>query len=211
MDPFDVYQRDAGSGLIALGGICISILFSVICICCGIHIAYYKHTIDDVVLTPAWRKSGFDATPHIFTGVIAILPTTGSFKTEVLSLSLNLFVTACTESTGFVHSVALKSALARESRLDCNTNLRLLTAARGGRWSNPNGTLFNIIMAILLIVSYVSSSLVFIPFQATTVDDSSHEWWNTCIFAPPVLVLGVAILLQAVIAIAGIYHTRILT
>jgi hypothetical protein len=128
-----------------------------------------------------------------------------------LSLTLNLVVTMCTESIGFVHSVALKSALARESRLDSNTNLRLLTAARGSSWVNPNGTIFNMIMATLLIISYVSSSLVFIPFQAEVVDVSLQQWWNTSIFAAPVLVLGIALLLQAIIAIAGICQTKMLT
>ncbi|KAG2351593.1 hypothetical protein BDR07DRAFT_1616840 [Suillus spraguei] len=37
----------------------------------------------------------------------------------------------------FVHGIALRSALASESRLHFNTNLRLLSAARG--WYNPNG------------------------------------------------------------------------
>jgi hypothetical protein len=147
----------------------------------------------------------------VYTGFIAILHAESSVKTEILSLSMNLAVTACTESIGFVHSIALKSALAAESRLHSNTNLRLLTAARGNPWTNPNGTLFNAIMAVLLIVSYVSSTLVFIPFQSEVVEDSLQEWWFTCIFAPPVLILGIVIMLQAIIAMAGLYHTRVLT
>jgi energy-converting hydrogenase Eha subunit A len=92
-----------------------------------------------------------------------------------------------------------------------NINLCLLTAARGNLLTNPNGTLFNVIMAILLITSYVSSSLVFIPVQAAVVEDSLHDWWNTCVFAVPVLMLGTTLLLQAIIAMAAISQTRLLT
>ncbi|KAG1858257.1 hypothetical protein C8R48DRAFT_267204 [Suillus tomentosus] len=65
---------------------------------------------------------------------------------EILTLILDLIVTLCTESIGFVHGISLRSALASESRLRFSTNLRLLTAARG--WYNPNGTLFNGISAV---------------------------------------------------------------
>jgi hypothetical protein len=211
MDPFDVYQRDARSGLFGIGGVCASILFSILCLSLGVYLALHRGRIDDVVLPPSWRNSTLNADPAAYAGFIATLHTTSSVRTEILSLSLNLVVTACTESIGFVHSIALKSALAAESRLYSNTNLRLLTAARGNPWTNPNGTLFNAIMAILLTLSYVSSTLVFIPFQSEVVEDSLEEWWFTCIFAPPVLILGSVIMLQAIIAMAGLYHTRVLT
>jgi hypothetical protein len=211
MDPFDVYQRDLRSGLVGIGGVCASILFSIICISCGIYLTHYRCDIIDVAFPMSQRNASAHPDQFVFTGLIAILHTTSSLKTEILSLSLNLAVTACTESIGFVHSVALKSALAAESRLHSNTNLRLLTAARGKPWSNPNGTVFNAIMAVLLIVSYGSSALVFIPFQSLVVVNSREQWWFTCIFAPPVLILGTAIMLQAIIAMAGIYHARILT
>ena len=208
MDPFDVYERGSMAGCIALRGVCVSIVFSFICIFFGIYISLYRHTIDEV-LSPSFRNLPFRTLHAEFAGVIAVLPAINSGKTEFLSLTLNLVVTVCTESIGFVHSVALKSALACEYRLDRNTNLRLLTAARGDRFTNPNGTICNIIMAILLIMSYVFSSLVFIPVQSDAV--SPQKWWNTCIFAPPVLMLGIVLLLQAMIAVAGISQTRILT
>jgi hypothetical protein len=211
MDPCDVYQRDAWSGCVALGGVCISVVFSALCISCGIYIMLHRHAINEVALPPSWRNASFQAVSAVFSGVIVILPTNSSTKTEMLSLVMNLVVTMCTESTGFVHSVALKSALADESRLYCNTNLRLLTAARDNPWTNPNGTLLNAIMAISLIMSYVSSTLVFIPVQSVVVEDSLQQWWYTCTFALPVLSLGIALLLQCIIATAGICQTRVLT
>jgi hypothetical protein len=84
----------------------------------------------------------------------SLLPLQG----EILALVLNIIIMLCTESIGLIHSISLCSALASESQLCFNTNLCLLTAACG--WYNPNGTLFNGISAILLIVSYSSASLI---------------------------------------------------
>ena len=218
MDRFDVFEEDSSTaGSIALSGVCGSILFSITCITFGIYISFSRRPINDVVLPSLWQNAPFGAVHGKYAGLLAVLPSTNSGKTEVLSLALNLVVTMCTESIGFVHSVALKSALACEYRLDRNTNLRLLIAARGNRndrrwwWTNPNGTICNMIMAMLLIASYVSSSLIFIPMQSDVSSTSPQEWWNTCIFAPPVLVLGIVLLFQAVIAVAGITQTRVLT
>jgi hypothetical protein len=77
----------------------------------------------------------------------------------MLGLALSLAVTICNESTGFVHVMSLQSALAWESRLRFNTNLRLLSASHANPWANLKGTLFNELLAILLIMSYVSSSV----------------------------------------------------
>jgi len=186
-------------------------LFGIICFSLGIYLAHQKGRIDDVVLPPSWRNSRLNADPAAYTGFIAILHTTSSTQTEILSFSMNLAVTACTESIGFVHSIALKSALATESHLYSNTNLRLFTATRGNPWTNANSILFNTIMAVLLIISYVSSTLVFIPFKSQVVENSLEEWWFTCVFTPPVLMLGIVIMLQAIIAIAGLYQARVLT
>ncbi|KAG1863728.1 hypothetical protein F4604DRAFT_1657322 [Suillus subluteus] len=121
---------------------------------------------------------------------------------EILALVLNLIVTLCTESIGLVHSISLRSALASESRLHFNTNLRLLTAARG--WYNPNGTLFNGISAVLLIISYSSASLV-------VCLDSSMTYADLAIAGTPLFVLGVALLLQVMIALSAMRAVKILT
>jgi hypothetical protein len=83
---------------------------------------------------------------------------------------------------------------------------------RGKHWTNPNGTFkFNMIMALLLITSYVSGTLIFIPVHSQVIDGGPNEWWNTCVFTMPVLTLGIALLLQAVIVMAGVHQARILT
>jgi hypothetical protein len=126
----------------------------------------------------------------------------------MLVISLNLIVTLCTESTGFVHNISLRSALASESRLRFNSNLRLLTAARG--WSHPNGALLNGIMVILLIISYTSVSLVTLTSYRATND---YPWVvaEVNIIGVPLLVLGIALLLQAVIALSGMRAAKIST
>lgn len=112
----------------------------------------------------------------------------------MLVLTLNLIVTLCTESIGVMHSISLRSALASESRLSFSTNLRLITATRG-RW-NPNSALLNGLMAVLLTISY--SSATFVVFTLS-------------IAGFPLLVLGIALLLQVAIALAGMRAVKILT
>ncbi|KAG1739828.1 uncharacterized protein EDB91DRAFT_369116 [Suillus paluster] len=133
---------------------------------------------------------------------------------EILALTLNLIVTLCTESIGFVHGISLRSALASESRLRFNTNLRLLAAARG--WSNPNGALLNGIMSILLIISYSSSSLV-LCFDTEVTFTSGLEFGGdyfeeyVTITGLPLLMLGLTLLLQVVIALSGLRAAKIST
>ncbi|KAG1739833.1 uncharacterized protein EDB91DRAFT_1082214 [Suillus paluster] len=125
---------------------------------------------------------------------------------EALTLILDLLVTICTEFTGFVHGISLRSALASESRLPFNTNLRLLTAACG--WRNPNGALLNGIMAVL-IISYTSTSLIL--YDDFTVKDDTDIVMDIAIAGLPLLFLGVALLLQVVIALSGMRAVKILT
>ncbi|KAG2339012.1 hypothetical protein BDR05DRAFT_951451 [Suillus weaverae] len=125
---------------------------------------------------------------------------------EILALVLNLIVTLCTESIGFVHDISLRSALASECRLRFNTNLRLLTAARG--WCNPNGILLNGISAVLLIISYSSASLVVCPDSQTTLNTSEE---GVAIAGLRLLILGIALLLQVMIALSGMRAVKILT
>ncbi|KAG1811128.1 uncharacterized protein BJ212DRAFT_1589406 [Suillus subaureus] len=123
-------------------------------------------------------------------------------KGEILALALNFIVTLCTESIGLVHGISLHSALASESRLRFNANLRLLTAARG--WYNPNGTLFNGISAVLLIISYSSASVV-------VCLDILPSHWVLAIAGFPLLVLGIALLLQVIITLSAMRAIKTLT
>jgi hypothetical protein len=177
----DFYDRSLTSRRYALVGVACSSIFSCSCIAAGI-----------VTL----------ATIGVF-GVTAIT-TVYNYNGEILALALNLIVTLCTESIGFVHSISLRSALASESRLRFNTNLRLLTAARG--WYNPNGALLNSISTVLLIISYTSASFVVCPDYAI-----ASPMAGVALAGLPLLILGIALLLQVVIALSGVRAVKILT
>ncbi|KAF8138117.1 hypothetical protein EV363DRAFT_1393583 [Boletus edulis] len=176
----EFYDRSNFSRKISLVGVGIAAIFGWFCIFEGFMIFISKNTISSGVVVISLQKS---------------------WQKELLSLGLNLVVTACTETIGFVHSIALRSSLASQQQLHFNTNLRLLSAASG--WFNPNGTLCNIVMAILLIVSYSSSLLV-----AFGVEDAQLA---ICVSEVPLIVMGVALLLQAVIALASARSADILT
>jgi hypothetical protein len=157
-DAFHLYNCSGTLHIIALRGLIMSLLFSISSIAVGVFIAISK-------------KHGF----------LKIIQHNAT-ETELLSLVLNLIVTACTESIGFVHAQSLQYALASESRLHFNTNLHLVTAVCRKRWISPNGILLNTIMVILLIMSYVSSSLVFVSV-----------WGSTWILSPAAIMLGVVL------------------
>ncbi|KAG1902879.1 uncharacterized protein F5891DRAFT_1186016 [Suillus fuscotomentosus] len=135
------------------------------------------------------------------------LPPQLLLQVEILTLMLDLIVTLCTESIGFVHGISLRSALASESRLRFNTNLRLLTAV--SRWYNPNGTLFNGISAVLLIISYSSASVVI----STNTNALGVVLYGStiAIVGMPLLILGIALLLQVIIALSAMRVIKILT
>ncbi|KZP25056.1 hypothetical protein FIBSPDRAFT_929599 [Athelia psychrophila] len=135
-------------------------------------------------------------------GIIPVLsPSPHTITVSTISLTFSIIATIFTEIIGFVHSTALRSALIAEGRLDFNTNTRLFTAAKG--WASPNGWLLNALMALLLVMSYASSALVVMRFQMGVESTVEYQAWLT---APPIIVLGVSIFLQGVIALFGAYH-----
>ncbi|KAG2074408.1 hypothetical protein BDR04DRAFT_1140672 [Suillus decipiens] len=182
----DFYDRSPTSRRWALVGVACSSLFSYSCIVAGI-ITLANHGVMGVAVPSLANPKPGDMLP---------------LQNEILALALNLIVTLSTESTGFVHGISLRSALASESRLRFNTNLRLLTAARG--WYNPNGALINSISAVLLIISYSAASLV------VGWDDRLSGKCNAFV-GLPLLILGVAIHLQVMIAFSGMWTVKILT
>ncbi|KIK42830.1 hypothetical protein CY34DRAFT_750825 [Suillus luteus UH-Slu-Lm8-n1] len=183
----DFYDRSPISRRFAIIGLALSSIISFCCIITGVVILTIRG-VSGVI--PLMKLGNSELQTYL--------------QFEMLSLILNALVTICTESTGFVHSISLRSALASEGRLRFNTNLRLLTAARG--WRNPNGVLLNGIMVLLLISSYSSSSLV-ISYNYS----SSQSTASAAIAGLPLFFLGVALLLQVVIALLGMRGAEILT
>lgn len=184
----EFYDRSNSSREVGLVGVGVAALFGCLCIFEGFMIFRSQNTISSGVMVVSLRNS---------------------WEKELVCLGLNLMVTGCTDATGFVHGIALRSALASERRLLFNTNLRLLSAASG--WVGPNGTLCNIMMAILLVVSYSSSLLVTLSVALDSSEDASNAGSAICVSEVPLLVLGVALLLQAITALASVWAADILT
>ncbi|KAG1858262.1 hypothetical protein C8R48DRAFT_834861 [Suillus tomentosus] len=197
----DFYDRSLTSRRYALVGVACTSIFSCLCVIAGI-VTLARHGISGVTpLSMAVPPTADPDDPP---------PPQLSRQAEILTLMLDLIVTLCTESTGFVHGISLRSALASESRLRFNTNLRLLTAARG--WHNSNGALLNGISAVLLIISYSSASVVICldqNYTETSFPTVVSE--GIAIAGIPLLILGVALLLQVNIALSGMRAVKILT
>ena len=184
----EFYDRSNLSRKIGLVGVGVAALFAWLCIFEGFMIFLSKNTISSGVVLIFLRNS---------------------WEKELLCLGLNLMVTACTEAIGFVHGIALRSALASQKCLHFNTNLRLLSASRGV--FNPNGTPCNLVMAILLIVSYSSSLLVTLSVDLNSSSGVENAGFAICVSEVPLIVLGVTLLLQAIIALLSARSADILT
>lgn len=170
-----VFRDSDGSRMfsaLALGGLFLCALFGVTFLGLGICVSRYRRTLGPTALPPGpWRTSTLPAMYQSYKGVITILPGTNPHTAQIISFALDIMVTLCTESIGYVHSVALRSALAAESQLNYNTDLRLFPPLRFKSWFHPNGTLCNALVALGLIFAYTSSSMAFIQVQSVVYTD----------------------------------------
>ncbi|KIJ47516.1 hypothetical protein M422DRAFT_248937 [Sphaerobolus stellatus SS14] len=229
------------SHVLACVGLGVSILFGLFCFVSGIVIVASKIDTYPVILPSNW-PGGYPK-DNILPGMAAIFPDAGHhlILPELIRFAFTIMNTICTDAIGFVHAVtqrstlalttvspvAYKSSIGREKHaLRFNTNLRFFTVpeSRDIGSFHPNGSFLNLVMALLLILSYASISLSFLEFTAvvaTEPDDGSipisctntatnDAWQSICVFAAPLLILGICILLKAAIAIAGLRRTRIL-
>lgn len=78
---------------------------------------------------------------------------------EAFSLLVNLALTFVTDSLSYVHSMSLRWALAKEGRLEFNTNIRLLTSSLS---IGPNRWWANAISLLTLMLYYGATSVLFI-------------------------------------------------
>lgn len=136
----------------------------------------------------------------------------------VLGLVLNALVTICTEATGHVHGTTLKWALADEGRLPFNGNLRLFRSARGA--FSINGWIVNLIFAITTVMSYAASSSILLRASISrdavpSLDDIVNGTvpmveFTVMSYVPPIL-LGAALLTQAILSIIAFFNVKVLT
>ena len=125
---------------------------------------------------------------------------------EVVPLALNVGITCINETLGYIHTNSLRWALQREGRLTFNSNLRLFTSART---SKANAWYSNIAMLLGIVMSYASSSLVFmedVPLSAagSGVGKILPDNVTTFVCGYTVLTLGMGILGQCVVATAAL-------
>jgi hypothetical protein len=114
---------------------------------------------------------------------------------------------------GYIHTCSLRWALHREAKLEFNSNLRLLTAAKK---SPPNGFIANALYLIGIIFSYGATSLIFISLnpELARVLGKAYNKADTNgvhINAIALLALGVGFFLQAVITTWALVSTNIQT
>ncbi|KAK3304107.1 uncharacterized protein B0T15DRAFT_485858 [Chaetomium strumarium] len=132
---------------------------------------------------------------------------------EVLPLGLNILVTLLNDSMGYVHTCSLRWSLQREGKLDFNSNLRLLTAPTHSR---PNGVIPNAVYLVGIILSYGSTSLIFLSLNPELARLLSKEYDSADINgvqinATALFTLGGGFLLQAIITNWALAKTNIPT
>lgn len=116
---------------------------------------------------------------------------------QFISLALDFMVLVCTETVGWVHHASLKRGLANEGRLRYNSHIRLITAVRSAPFYSLNAAPFNLWLAFLLVVSYSAAGATVMPSIEGAVTRSGEYEHFTLLVRPPFLVLGGALVLQA--------------
>ena len=115
-------------------------------------------------------------------------------KTELAQLALNVFITCCNETMGYIHTISLRWALHRDECLTFNSNLRLFIDCKE---SPPNRWYSNAFAMCGVIITYAASSLTFVTDESLGGDGA-----DPYIYLPALswLFLGFGLLSQASIA-----------
>jgi hypothetical protein len=133
---------------------------------------------------------------------------------EVLPLGLNIVVTFLNEAMGYIHSTSLRWSLQYENRLTFNSNLRLLSSAKRSR---PNAWWCNIAFLICIILSYATTSLIFLGYNTTlgkTLDGTKNNTDLENIIqvsGVALIIFGISLLGQASLATWALRTTKIPT
>ncbi|KZT21951.1 hypothetical protein NEOLEDRAFT_718243 [Neolentinus lepideus HHB14362 ss-1] len=175
------YDEGTVAKVLAAFGLVLSFLIGASLLFVGVDLCINRTTAYKVGEAEGWR----------------LLPL-GSIPAEVLPLPLFLVVTLVTEATGFAHGTALKWQLLKERRLEFNASLRFMTASGG--WIN--GRIMNIILFITLVATNSSTSFVFVSVQGDNAVLVSYL---------PLIILGIAIIIQAGLSTIAVVCSNIPT
>ena len=136
------YDKALGTRKILMAVLVISILISLICIGFGTYslattpLCYWEDDYGCQIAVYAVRLHN-DA------------------SVNVVTLLFTTITTICTEGLGYIHATSLRWGLARDGRLEFNSNLRLFSATQS---SASNGILANLLSGIFLIMCYAGAS-----------------------------------------------------
>ena len=152
------------------------------------------------------KLSGHEVTSQLSPGLVAL---NGPEKLgEIYALLLTVSTTVLTESTGYVHNVALRWSMLLEHRLHWITSLRLLSTSNA---SPATGTLANIFYFITLGVCYTASSQLFIStvFRVETLyNNPTPSDLRSLVNGTALLALGISLLIQAAIVTRMLWTTK---
>jgi hypothetical protein len=122
-------------------------------------------------------------------------------------------VTLLNDSMGYIHTCSLRWSLHREGKLDFNSNLRLLTSAKRNR---PNSAIPNAIYLAGIVLSYGSTSLIFLSLNPQLARLLGKDYDNADVNGVHInsialFTLGGGFLLQAIITNWALAQTDIPT
>jgi hypothetical protein len=115
---------------------------------------------------------------------------------EALAL-INFALTLCIDGMMFVHSVSLRWTLYHEGRLEYNTNIRLFTSSKT---VGPNRWYINVVALFFLVLSYGSSSVLFLSDETTLFSEMGDHGIPVMVNATALVGLGLGLAGQAAVA-----------
>ncbi|TVY84882.1 hypothetical protein LSUE1_G001076 [Lachnellula suecica] len=114
---------------------------------------------------------------------------------EVLPLGINIILTFLNESMGYIHSTSLRWSLQTEDHLTFSSNLRLLSSSK---ISKPNKWYSNLLFLLCIVLSYATTSLIFLGWNPALMKTFSAEAFPTgyspSSSSPMIEVSGVALI-----------------
>lgn len=197
------YNR--GNRLFPLIGLVLTLLLGITFIGCGVCVYLYSaSTKNEINGDYYYGHTAWTAKEEH----VALFSSNATWHRPLLYLALSIVITACTEATGFVQGTTLKWALAREGRLEYNANIRLFQTA-GSSWS-VNGSIFNILSALSLILSYATTSAIWLSATGTSLYPDLPGG-SLLVFYFPLIILGVALTVQALLGATAFLLTDVPT
>ncbi|KUJ09097.1 uncharacterized protein LY89DRAFT_570173, partial [Mollisia scopiformis] len=123
-------------------------------------------------------------------------------------------VTFLNEAMGYIHSTSLRWSLQYENRLTFNSNLRLLSSSKR---SKPNAWWCNIAFLVCIILSYATTSLIFLGYNTTlgrvlNDNDNNSSLENIIqVSGVALIIFGLSLLGQAGLSTWALRSTKIPT